>query len=192
MNAPDIQLNNPPLRNVFRNSLQITSLPLSQKIILRGDFTNPKILAGLQQTGLEAPATNRFTENNQAELFWLGPDELMLNLPAGSDTKAQQVLSNLTAAYQVDVSDYYHQLIITDQDKPELLRSQSAQHLLSQLFHLDLHPDDFLPGQCRQTLCKQAPVLISYHQNGKAPDCTCLRIQYRASYKDYLWQLLQS
>ena len=148
-------------------SVSLQPLPHCGKLILRGDFS---ALA-------DQPAPRSFVSGPQSsQLYWLGPDELLVtadeeNLPALQQQFADYI--------QTDVSDYYQQLWLadaSDQDSPAL------RHILSQLFHLDF--DQFMQGDCQQTQCGQAGVLIARQEDGYL-------IQYRISYGEYLWEYFE-
>ncbi len=148
-------------------SVTLQPLPHCGKLILRGNFS----------AFADQPAPRGFiTGPDNSRIYWLGPDELLVT----SADNSLNVLQQQFAEYiQVDVSDYYQQLLLSDTSGQH---SPALRHLLSQLFHLDF--DTFAVGQCQQTQCGQAGVLIARQEDGYL-------IQYRVSYGEYLWEYFE-
>ncbi len=148
-------------------SVSLSPLPPCSKLILRGNFDAP-----------EWPAAKQFKEAvaNQSHAYWLGPDEQLITAPYQAIEALQQHYADYV---QIDVSDYYQQLLLADSHDQN---SAAIRHILGQLFHLDF--DTFAVGQCQQTQCGQTTVLIARQEDGYL-------IQYRASYGDYLWEYFE-
>lgn len=114
--------------------------------------------------------------------LWLGPDEWLVTTSGTEDaggTGDAGLLARLDGALTghrasvVDVSDGRTVIV---------LRGARARDVLAKGCSLDLHPRQFRPGRCAQTLLARAGVLI--HQTDPDP---VYDIHVDRSYAQYLW-----
>ena len=103
---------------------------------------------------LELPSHPNTTEASPELLaLWLGPDEWLLRMPDGDETRWQQALRNgveSNAAVTV-VSDAHHIIEISGRE---------ARDILSQGTELDMHERCFGPRRCARIRFAKAQVIL--------------------------------
>lgn len=155
--------------------LTLTELALGGHVNLRGDPGElaPALHATLQ---LQLPLTpNTVNAAATASASWLGPDEWLLRLPAQAD--AAEALRDLEAALSG-----CHFAINDISSAQTVLRLQGprTREVLERGCTIDLHPREFAPGQCAQTLLAKAPALLV------PVDAESMDVVVRRSFADYL------
>ena len=161
---------------------RIEEKPFLGFINLRGRAENTGFLAAvLKVLGIEPPTTpNTVAEAGDRRVYWLGPDEWLIVTPPGQQ---EQLKKDLLQALEgvfcsvVDNSSGLTTLHITGDNAAALLATDCP---------LDLHPQEFKPGQCAQTRLAKAGMTLSplSQQPG-------FEVIIRRSFADYLLQWLQ-
>jgi len=184
---PDLFQQESPLVQVvlgepIGNAPRIEEKPFLGHINLRGRSDDTRFLAGvLKVLGCEPPtAANTVVDSNQYRIYWLGPDEWLIVTPAGMQGQLKaELLSALRDAFcsVVDNSSGLTMVQITGENAGALLATDCP---------LDLHPNEFRPGQCAQTRLAKAGMTLS-----PLPDSSGFEVIIRRSFADYLLLWLQ-
>jgi sarcosine oxidase, subunit gamma len=135
---------------------ELAETPLAGLLNLRGAADNAAFAAAVHgATGLQLPlAANGAAVNAAGQLLWLGPDEWLLKLHAGSATATEAALRAALRGQHfavVDVSSGYVTLA---------LQGPAAAELLARGCPLDLHPRAFAAGALAQSHIARASVVI--------------------------------
>lgn len=142
-----------------------------------GDATFPAAVEGV--LGVSLPVVpNTIAEGEDITVCWMGPDEWLLVLPPGEQTRCvaglSQVLGQLHAS-AVDTTGGYTLVNVAGARRRELLAKGCT---------LDLHPASLSPGQCAQTNLGKAGVLLI--PRGESSDAQSFDVILRRSFADYL------
>ena len=142
---------------------------------LRGDPANRLFLEGVAECfGVALPLTPGTSQRaDERVAIWLGPDEWLLAMPDGEQTKMETGLRERLPGRcsLVDVSGGYVRFI---------LAGRRARTVLQQASPHDFHPSVFAPGRCAQTVFAKATALVI----ATAEDSFELLV--RTSYADYI------
>lgn len=171
-------------------SVQLYALPSCAKINMRGNGSDPDMLAAVKEiTGLSLPLEpNTMVTDDTTSLLWLGPDEwqwrhtgqpqleLDVNFEISLVSKIEQNLAGIHSSV-VDTSDYY---VLIGLQGPETFA------VLEKGTPLNLRQALSDTTQCAQTRFGNAAVLLNLHDSN---DLT-VHIQVRWSYAEYLWLYL--
>ncbi|HMB73450.1 MAG TPA: sarcosine oxidase subunit gamma family protein, partial [Gammaproteobacteria bacterium] len=149
---------------------------------LRGRPANTGFVAGvLKVLGVEAPVDpNTVIDAGDKRIYWLGPDEWLIVIPAGQQQKiAGELRAALDGVFSsvVDNSSGLTTIHVTGENAAALLATDCP---------LDLHPREFKPGQCAQTRLAKAGMTIS-----PLADASGFEVIIRRSFADYLLRWLQ-
>lgn len=137
-----------------------------------------RIKAG-KTLGLDVPtAANRFVVNGDYSLFWLGPNEWLLQAP---DARIADLHAELEAALN---GQRAAATVVSDHSVAIELTGSGARHVLEKGCPLDLHDRSFAEGHCAQSHYLQAVVILAR----TGPDRYLLRV--RRSMGEYLWDAL--
>ncbi len=152
-------------------------------INLRGRPDNTAFLAGvLKVLGCEPPtAPNTLVESAGYRIYWLSPDEWLVITPTGQqDRLKHDLLAALDGVFAsvVDNSSGLTTIHVSGENAAALLATDCP---------LDLHPEEFKPGQCAQTRLARAGMTLS----PLADDATGFEVIIRRSFADYLLRWLQ-
>lgn len=144
---------------------------------LRGKPDDPAFLAGVQRSlGIVLPLqTNKVSSNSRVTALGLGPDEWLLITPPSAEHEVSSSLSHTLEGLFFAVTN------ITDGQTIINLSGSCAIDLLCKGCSLDLHPHNFRPGYCAQTLVAKAGVLIHYVDQSPSFD-----LIIRRSFAEYL------
>ena len=142
---------------------------------LRGDADDPGFRDAVATAlGLEPPIKPcSWHHAGDARAYWLGPDEWLLIVPDGEQSKLEQrmrdaVRGRLSVA---DVSGGLVHLNLAGADAGKVLQKSSP---------YDFHPRHFPPGRCVQTVFAKASALVAANADGS------FDLVIRRSYTDYL------
>jgi sarcosine oxidase subunit gamma len=157
--------------------------PLLAQIGLRGDAGDPAFRAAVAAaTGLEPPRTpNRWLAADAVRLFWLGPDEWLLQAPAARETSLVEDLRRALDGQHAAVT------VLSGGQTVIGLRGAEAALVLAKGCTLDLHPRALKAGDCAQTRLAKANVLLHRLPEGEGAG---FEITVRRSFADYLWRWL--
>ena len=142
---------------------------------LRGDLANDAFrdgVAAIFEVSLpQTPGT--YQRDGERLAYWLGPDEWLLAMPDGEQTKVESDLqARLTGHYSVvDVSGSHVRF---------LLAGRGARAVLQQASPYDFHATVFAPGRCVQTVFAKATALVV------AAEDDGFELIIRASYANYV------
>ena|SRR5579883_1777092 len=146
-------------------AVQLTALPSSIRLILRGDATALAVL------GMAVPVVCGSTTDGARTLLGLGPDEFLLLLPHGASAIAVQQPASV-----VDIS---HRDVAISVSGPR------GAWVINSFCALDLHPSAFPVGRCTRTLFGKAGILL-----WRTHDQT-FRIDTARSLAPYVWDCLE-
>jgi len=162
-----------------QSDLIVTINPDRNYFNLRGDSSATDFLTVVNScTGLELPlSANTFIETAEHQtprIFWLGPDEWLIETRPERNDK---LLTNLEQA----LKGLHHSLVVVSGGNICLtLRGEKAREVLAKGCTLDLHPSVFKAGDCAQTGLAKAAVLLA------ATDDEGIDILVRRSFAEYL------
>lgn len=156
--------------------------PWCGQLVLRGDIGSRAFVGALRRVlGLSAPRTpNTVRKKDDTVILWLGPDEWLIVVPGGRETKLEAELRKALARQHTaltDVSDSRVVIGMTGPDAPKVLMKGCS---------LDLHPRAFAANQCAQTRLARAHMLL--HQLDESP---AYDIYVHRSFADYAWRWLE-
>ena len=131
--------------------------------------------------GMQLPDTaNTFTSSGQATCAWLGPDEWLLIVEAPDTDRIERALNDLCrgkfATWTGQSSGLTALRFVGSNTIP----------LLNRGIVFDLHPGNFKPGDCVQTVLARVGVTIL----NRSGEQTGFDVVVRRSFADYLWQWL--
>ena len=162
--------------------LTVWEMPVPAQINLRGDPGDKAFLDAVRGVlGCALPLEpNRSVTGEEITVLWLGPDEWLVLGKPGSEGDLVAKLRGALSAFHCAVTD------VTGNRAQFRLSGVPARLLLAKGCSLDLHPSQFGPGQCAQTLVVRAGVIL--HQVDEAPT---FDLMPRRSFSEYLWHWLQ-
>jgi sarcosine oxidase, subunit gamma len=128
-------------------SILLAEMAFMRQIGVRRRGRPSAYLAGLPLP-LEA---NRVAAMGAVRVLWLGPDEWLVTAPEGEDGGLLQRLDRVEGAVVTDLSSSRAAIAIS---------GAAARRLLERGCAIDLHPREFGPGDCAQTLLARIPVIV--------------------------------
>ena len=123
-------------------------------------------------------ASNTFT-CGEHRVFWLGPDEWLIETGAQHAARLDSELAEALAEFHAAVND------VSGGHVALRISGADARTVLAKGCTLDLHPREFGPGQCARTGLAKAIVLLSV-----ADDARTYSIIVARSFSDYLCRWL--
>jgi sarcosine oxidase subunit gamma len=149
---------------------------------IRGTASDPVFASAVQlATGVMLPArANAVSTGDGRQILWLGPNEWWVTGPDGeADALVEKLRENFVGQHATacDVSE--SRAIIA-------LRGPNARDVLMRGVSLDLHPREFIVGQCAQTGVSRANALIHL-----VDDEPTFELYVLKSFSDYLWRWLE-
>ena len=158
----------------------LTERPFLGYVNLRGDAGDARFPAVVEGAlGVSIPvAPNTIAEGEDITVCWMGPDEWLIILRPGDQTRCVADLSQAIGEHHasaVDTTGGYTLVNVAGARRRELLAKGCT---------LDLHPRSFSPGQCAQTNLGKAGVLLI--PRGDASDAQSFDVIVRRSFADYL------
>lgn len=173
-------LSNTAAGDTGRPGVILTERPFLGYVNLRGDAGDATFLAAVEGVlGVALPLEpNTIAEGEDATVCWTGPDEWLLILPPGAQTRVVAALREALGgrhASAVDTTGGYTVVNVAGARRRELLAKGCT---------LDLHPRSFSPGQCAHTNLGKAGVLLI--PRGDGSDARSLDVIVRRSFADYL------
>ena len=158
----------------------LTERPFLGYVNLRGDAGDATFLAaveGVLRVALPLDP-NTMAEGEDVTVCWMGPDEWLLILPPGAQTRAVAALREALGEHHasaVDTTGGYTLVNVAGARRRELLAKGCT---------LDLHAGSFSSGQCAQTNLGKAGVLLI--PRGDSRDAESFDVIVRRSFADYL------
>lgn len=128
-------------------------------------------------TGVEPPVEPRtWRHAGDTAVYWLGPDEWLIAVPAGTEADLEQGLRD-TLAGSFSIVDTSGANCFLNLSGP------AAGYVLQKSSPYDFHPRNFPAGRCVQTVFAKASALVAAHADGS------FGLVVRRSYADYvgLW-----
>jgi sarcosine oxidase subunit gamma len=153
------------------------SLPTGVGFInLRGDAGSDAFCERVREIlGQPLPLEANTFSAGEHRVYWLGPDEWLLRCD-------RHAVSNLVAALETALSGMHVAVNdVSGGNTTVHLSGPRARRTLAKGCTLDLHPREFVPGQCAQSGLAKAPVLI-----GMIDDAPTFEVVVRRSFGDYL------
>jgi sarcosine oxidase, subunit gamma len=158
---------------VSTDDLRIAEIPFLTQVNLRVD---PKSRAAADiglALGVPLPTQPGTFASASADVLWLGPDEwLVVGAPGRDDIEA--LLRSAAGDAHVGVTD------VSAQRTALLVGGPKARDLLAHGCALDLHPREFGPGRCAQTMLARAQVVLA------AKEGDDFHVFVRSSFAGYL------
>ena len=165
----------------------LSEAPLRGMITLRGDLDNPRIGAAVTAAvGLMIPAKRRFEMDGERGVFWMSPDELMLQTSYKAADATAAAISEALADTATHAETPHLVANVSDARQIFTLKGAAAREILAKGAPIDLHPSAFGVGDIRRT--RISAVAAAIYQTRSDPDVFevfCFR-----SYADYLWAWL--
>ena len=156
--------------------------PWRGQLVLRGDIGSRAFANILRQVlGVSVPRTpNTVKQKDGTMILWLGPDEWLIVVPGGRETKLAAKLREALARQHTALTDVSDSRVVIGVMGPH------ARDLLMKGCSLDLHPRTFAAGRCAQTRLARAHMLL--HQLDESP---AYDIYVHRSFADYVWRWLE-
>jgi sarcosine oxidase subunit gamma len=139
-----------------------------------GDAVFLNAVAGVLGFGLPV-APNTFFEDASLTALWLGPDEWLIVTPPGGESTIAFALKDALGGTFSSVTD------VTGGQTVVRISGPRARDVLAKGCTLDLHPREFGPGRCAQTLLAKAMVTVMQVDDSPAFD-----LIVRRTFADYL------
>lgn len=170
--APEIQV----------RDLTITEQMFNGYFNLRIPPDETNIHQGLRdEFQLQLPETaNTFTSSDQATCAWLGPDEWLLIIEEPDTVRIERTLNDLFRGQFATWTEQSSGLTAL-----RFIGSNTIA-LLNRGIVFDLHPRNFKPGDCVQTVLARVGVTVL----NRSDEQTKFDVVVRRSFADYLWQWL--
>ena len=170
--APEIQV----------RDLTITEQMFNGYFYLRIPPDETNIRQGLRdEFQLQLPNTaNTFTSSDQATCAWLGPDEWLLIVEEPDTGRIERTLNDLFRRKFATWTEQSSGLTALRFIGPNTIA------LLNRGIVFDLHPRNFKPGDCVQTVLARVGVTVL----NRSDEQTEFDVVVRRSFADYLWQWL--
>ncbi len=153
------------------------------QIALRGDASTETFVDAVKEIfGVDVPVKPNTTSmpGSARYLLWLGPDEWLAVVPAGSEGDTVAAFRERMEGEHFAVTDVSgSRTVIT-------IAGEKARDVLMKGASIDLHPKAFGPGQCAQTGIARCHMLL--HQTSDEP---AYDIYVHRSFADYLWRWLE-
>ena len=142
---------------------------------LRGDAEDTGFRDAVATTvGVDLPIKPcSWRHAGDARAYWLGPDEWLLTVPEGEQSKLEQRLRDAVPG-RLSVADVSGGLVHVN------LSGEDAGRVLQKSSPYDFHPRNFPPGRCVQTVFAKASALVAANADGS------FDLVIRRSYADYL------
>ncbi len=149
-------------------------------INLRGDSQDPAFFKAVRAAlALELPRfPNTAATGNGLVAYWLGPDEWLIVTPEDREVEVAEALRAACSGPWVSVVEVGGGQTVLE------LRGPGVREVLAKGVPLDLHPRAFADGQCAQTHCAKAPLLLRPLDDG-------IEVIVRRSFADYFFQWLE-
>jgi sarcosine oxidase, subunit gamma len=143
--------------------ITIRELPFAAQLNLRADPGDNRVAEAVRKAlgfGLPKEPNTAFSAGGRSAL-WLGPDEWLVVGGEGEEALLQRVL-------RTALGDAFGSVVDVSANRTVIeLSGPSARDVLAHGCPLDLHPRQFTPGRCAQTLLAKAQVII--HQVNELP-----------------------
>jgi sarcosine oxidase subunit gamma len=157
--------------------------PWRGQLVLRGDIGSRAFASALRRVlGVSVPrAPNTAKQKDGTMILWLGPDEWLIVVPGGRETKLEAELREALVRQHRALTD------VSDSRAVIGVAGPHARDLLMKGCSLDLHPRTFAAGRCAQTRLARAHMLL--HQLDESP---AYDIYVHRSFADYVWRWLEN
>ena len=155
-------------------SVEICESPQLGFLSLRADLADKQFVSSVQETvGVSVPSRLTFCRTGDSAIYWQGPSECMLIVPAGRETELETNLrENLQGHFALtDVSGGFSQITLRGEAVPTLLKKAGT---------YDFDPQAFAEGRCVSTVVAKTTALISRHSDG------VFNMVIRRSFANYL------
>ena len=159
------------------------------QINIRGNAEDTAFAAAVKKaTRLDLPIDPNTVNGKPAttRVMWLGPDEWMvITKPQGGKRVFDALWKNLK------VDGMHASVVDTSEARTTLTVSgKHARDVMAKLCSLDLHPSQFVPGQCAQTIVGKVGVMLLHTAETKTGGSTYELYALR-SFSTYLWKRLE-
>jgi len=166
----------------------LSETPFRGQINIRGDANDATFVAAVKKaTRLDIPTAPNTVSGKPAttRIFWLGPDEWMtVTKPDGGKRVFDALWKNLK------VDGMHASVTDTSEARTTITVSgPNARTVMAKLCSLDLHPSQFGPGECAQTVVAKVGVMMTQTAETKSGGATYELYALR-SFSTYLWHRL--
>ena len=149
-------------------------------INLRGNSSDAGFLGSVEQAlGQPLPVQPNTVSTGRHTACWLGPDEWLVVTPAASAAELAGRLDQALSSTHASVND------VSGGQVALMLQGATCRELLAAGCTLDLHPREFMAGDCAQSGLARANILIAL-----VDDAPTFMIVVRRSFSDYLCRWL--
>jgi len=169
-----------PLAENRGGNLLIQERPLSGKVLLRIHGSEKAASTSLRQAlDVSLPLAPNTTSNGEPLVIWLGCSRWMIVCKETEVGQLCQRVRDALAGTACIVADCSDSRIVFR------ISGKHARTLMAKCCAVDLHPDQFSPGRCAQTLFARIPALI--HQIDTSPS---FNLYVDTSLSVYAWRYL--
>lgn len=119
------------------------------------------VKAAGQILGQAMPLVANTYSSGKHRVYWLGPDEWLIETDTGNATALSVELTEALADFNVAIND------VSGGHVAQRLSGPESRTVLAKGCTIDLHPREFGPGQCARTALARATVLLAA---GSEPD----------------------
>lgn len=160
--------------------VEIGVLPVRGFVNVRLDPRNEVVVGTAAEVlGQAVPlVSNTYTEGRH-RVYWLGPDEWLIETGAGDAAALSGELAGALAEFDIAIND------VSGGHVALRAAGADARTVLAKGCTLDLHEREFGPGQCARTVLAKVTVLLAAAD--AAPACTIIAGR---SFADYLCRWL--
>lgn len=142
-------------------AIRLAEIPFLTHLNVRADPAGPA--AERIGTALAVPLPmepGAVTEGRGLTVLWLGPDEWLVVGPDGAARELRERIRDAAAGEHVSVVD------VSAQRTTLVVAGERARDMLAHGCALDLHPREFGPGRCAQTLLARTGVVLVTREDG--------------------------
>ncbi|WP_084965575.1 sarcosine oxidase subunit gamma [Thermoactinospora rubra] len=155
--------------------VRLAELPFLTHVNVRVDPSSPPAEDLGAALGVPLPVEpNTTAVSGEVTVAWLGPDEWLVVAPEGYRIELLRKALGERHGSVVDVSAHRTTLLVA---------GPRARDVLAHGCSLDLHPREFGPGRCAQTMLARAQVVLLPEEDG-------CRVLVRSSFAGYLAEWL--
>jgi sarcosine oxidase subunit gamma len=166
-NMSDVRVETPlhyirePATDRLPGTLKICESPQPGFLSLRGNLADTQFVSSVETIlDVAVPVTPlTFCSRGDSAIYWQGPSECLLIVPAGRETELETSLRETLQGHfaLTDVSGGFSQISLHGEAVPLLLKKASA---------YDFDPQVFAEGRCVSTVVAKTTALVSRHSDG--------------------------
>ncbi|KAA9381308.1 sarcosine oxidase subunit gamma [Microbispora cellulosiformans] len=142
-------------------AIRLAEIPFLTHLNVRADPASPAAERIGTALGVPLPVEPGVViEGGGLSVLWLGPDEWLVVGPDGAARELRERIRGAAAGDHVSVVD------VSAQRTTLVVAGERARDVLAHGCALDLHPREFGPGRCAQTLLARTGVVLVAREDG--------------------------